>query len=48
VLGCAILLSLGNGGVFKLVPQYLPQQVGTVTGLVVDARSLGGFFHPYN
>lgn len=46
VLGCAILLGLGNGGVFKLVPQYFPQQTGTVTGLVVAAGGLGGFFPP--
>jgi NNP family nitrate/nitrite transporter-like MFS transporter len=45
-LGCAILFGLGNGGVFKLVPQYFPQQVGTVTGLVGAAGGLGGFFPP--
>jgi NNP family nitrate/nitrite transporter-like MFS transporter len=43
---CAILFGLGNGGVFKLVPQYFPQQVGTVTGLVGAAGGLGGFFPP--
>jgi NNP family nitrate/nitrite transporter-like MFS transporter len=43
-LGCSILLGLGNGGVFKLVPQYFPKQVGTVTGLVGAAGGLGGFF----
>ena len=45
-LGCSILLGLGNGGVFKLVPQYFPKQVGTVTGLVGAAGGLGGFFPP--
>jgi NNP family nitrate/nitrite transporter-like MFS transporter len=45
-LGCSILFGLGNGGVFKLVPQYFPQQVGTVTGLVGAAGGLGGFFPP--
>lgn len=45
-LGCAILLGLGNGGVFKLVPQYFPFQTGTVTGLVGAAGGLGGFFPP--
>lgn len=45
-LGCAVLFGLGNGGVFKLVPQYFPQQVGTVTGLVGAAGGLGGFFPP--
>jgi MFS transporter, NNP family, nitrate/nitrite transporter len=45
-IGCAILFGLGNGGVFKLVPQYFPQQTGTVTGLVGAAGGLGGFFPP--
>ncbi|WP_199246129.1 nitrate/nitrite transporter [[Phormidium] sp. ETS-05] len=45
-LSCAILFGLGNGGVFKLVPEYFPQQVGTVTGLVGAAGGLGGFFPP--
>ncbi len=44
-LGSAILLGLGNGGVFKLVPQYF-KDVGTVTGLVGAAGGLGGFFPP--
>jgi NNP family nitrate/nitrite transporter-like MFS transporter len=45
-LGCAALLGLGNGAVFKLVAQYFPMQVGTVTGLVGAAGGLGGFFPP--
>jgi MFS transporter, NNP family, nitrate/nitrite transporter len=45
-IGCAVLLGLGNGGVFKLVPQYFPQQTGSVTGLVGAAGGLGGFFPP--
>jgi NNP family nitrate/nitrite transporter-like MFS transporter len=45
-LGIAALLGLGNGAVFKLVPQYFPEQVGTVTGLVGAAGGLGGFFPP--
>ena len=45
-IGCAILFGLGNGGVFKLVPQYFPQQTGSVTGLVGAAGGLGGFFPP--
>jgi nitrate/nitrite transporter NarK len=46
VLGCAALLGLGNGAVFKLVPQYFPAQTGTVTGLVGAMGGLGGFFPP--
>jgi NNP family nitrate/nitrite transporter-like MFS transporter len=45
-LGCAALLGLGNGAVFKLVPQYFPLQTGTVTGLVGAMGGLGGFFPP--
>ncbi|MDE3089481.1 MAG: NarK/NasA family nitrate transporter [Chloroflexota bacterium] len=45
-LGCAALLGLGNGAVFKLVAQYFPAEVGTVTGLVGAAGGLGGFFPP--
>jgi MFS transporter, NNP family, nitrate/nitrite transporter len=45
-LCCAVLFGLGNGGVFKLVPQYFPQQTSSVTGLVGAAGGLGGFFPP--
>src|SRR5262249_645774 len=45
-LGCASLLGLGNGAVFKLVPQYFPGQTGTVTGLAGAMGGLGGFFPP--
>jgi NNP family nitrate/nitrite transporter-like MFS transporter len=45
-LGCATLLGLGNGAVFKLVPQYFPLETGTVTGLVGALGGLGGFFPP--
>jgi MFS family permease len=45
-LGCAALLGLGNGAVFKLVPQYFPGRTGTVTGLVGAMGGLGGFFPP--
>jgi NNP family nitrate/nitrite transporter-like MFS transporter len=45
-LACATLLGLGNGAVFKLVPQYFPAQTGAVTGLVGAMGGLGGFFPP--
>jgi MFS family permease len=45
-LGCAMLLGLGNGAVFKLVPERFPRDTGTVTGLVGALGGLGGFFPP--
>lgn len=45
-LGCAALLGLGNGAVFKLVPQFFKKDTGTVTGLVGAMGGLGGFFPP--
>ncbi len=42
----AAFLGLGNGAVFKLVPQYYGKDAGTVTGLVGAAGGLGGFFPP--
>jgi NNP family nitrate/nitrite transporter-like MFS transporter len=45
-LGMAAAIGLGNGAVFKLVPEYFPKSVGAVTGLVGAAGGLGGFFPP--
>ncbi|MFZ2491773.1 MAG: MFS transporter [Thermoanaerobaculia bacterium] len=45
-LGMAAVVGLGNGAVFKLVPEYFPKTVGSVTGLVGAAGGLGGFFPP--
>jgi NNP family nitrate/nitrite transporter-like MFS transporter len=45
-LGMAAPIGLGNGAVFKLVPEYFPKAVGAVTGLVGAAGGLGGFFPP--
>jgi MFS transporter, NNP family, nitrate/nitrite transporter len=45
-LGIAATLGLGNGAVFKLVPEYFPKETGTVTGLVGAFGGLGGFFPP--
>ena len=45
-LACAVFMGLGNGAVFKLVPQHFPKETGTVTGLVGALGGLGGFFPP--
>ena len=45
-LTMAVFLGLGTGAVFKLVPEWYPQQVGAVTGVVGAAGGLGGFFPP--
>ena len=45
-LGMAAAIGLGNGAVFKLVPEYFPDSVGSVTGLVGAAGGMGGFFPP--
>jgi NNP family nitrate/nitrite transporter-like MFS transporter len=45
-LSCAVLMGLGNGAVFKLVPERFPRDTGTVTGLVGALGGLGGFFPP--
>jgi nitrate/nitrite transporter NarK len=45
-LGCAMLMGLGNGAVFALVPGHFPKDTGTVTGLVGALGGLGGFFPP--
>ncbi len=45
-LGTAACIGLGNGAVFKLVPQFFPRDTGTVTGLVGAMGGLGGFFPP--
>ena len=45
-LGVAAAIGLGNGAVFKMVPEYFPESVGSVTGLVGAAGGLGGFFPP--
>lgn len=42
-LGMAAAIGMGNGAVFKLVPEYFRRAVGSVTGLVGAAGGLGGF-----
>jgi NNP family nitrate/nitrite transporter-like MFS transporter len=39
-------LGLGAGATFKLVPEWFPDNVGAVTGVVGAAGGLGGFFPP--
>jgi NNP family nitrate/nitrite transporter-like MFS transporter len=45
-LTMAVALGLGTGAVFKLVPEWFPARVGSVTGVVGAAGGLGGFFPP--
>ena len=45
-LSLAVFLGLGTGAVFKLVPEWFPERVGAVTGVVGAAGGLGGFFPP--
>ena len=45
-LTMAVFLGLGTGAVFKLVPEWYPDRVGAVTGVVGAAGGLGGFFPP--
>lgn len=45
-IAMGLAIGIGNGAVFKLVPQYFPHSVGAVTGLVGAAGGLGGFFPP--
>ena len=45
-LSLGIFLGLGTGAVFRLVPEWFPDHVGAVTGVVGAAGGLGGFFPP--
>jgi MFS transporter, NNP family, nitrate/nitrite transporter len=45
-LTMALALGLASGAVFKLVPEWFPDRVGSVTGVVGAAGGLGGFFPP--
>ncbi|RBW69272.1 MFS transporter [Bacillus taeanensis] len=42
----AFLLGLGNGAVFKLVPEVSAANTGAVTGIVSAIGGIGGFFPP--
>nr|WP_220789612.1 nitrate/nitrite transporter [Gluconacetobacter johannae] len=39
-----VVLGLGNGAVFQLVPTRFPRQVGILTGLVGMSGGVGGFY----
>lgn len=45
-LAIAVSAGIGNGVIFKLVPQYFNKQAGTVNGIVSMMGGLGGFFPP--
>jgi len=45
-LTMAAAFGIGNGAVFKLVPQDFPENTGAATGIVGAAGGLGGFFPP--
>jgi NNP family nitrate/nitrite transporter-like MFS transporter len=45
-LAVASALGFGSGATFKLLPQYFPDTVGSVTGIVAAVGALGGFFPP--
>jgi MFS transporter, NNP family, nitrate/nitrite transporter len=42
----SIMLGIGNGAVFKMVPEVSSGNTGTVTGIVGAMGGLGGFFPP--
>jgi len=44
LLGCA--MGVGKAAVFKHIPEYFPDNVGSVGGLVGMLGGLGGFFLP--
>lgn len=41
-----VMVGIGNGTVFKLVPLYFSNQAGIVNGIVSAMGGLGGFFPP--
>ena len=46
IMSLALLAGIGNGTVFKLVPENFLGQAGIVNGLVAAFGGLGGFFPP--
>jgi NNP family nitrate/nitrite transporter-like MFS transporter len=45
-LSMAVFLGVGNGAIFKLVPNEFPENPGAATGIVGAIGGLGGFFPP--
>lgn len=45
-LAISLFLGIGNGAVFKLVPEVSPANTGAVAGIVGAAGGMGGFFPP--
>jgi NNP family nitrate/nitrite transporter-like MFS transporter len=43
-IGGMLVLGMGNGAVFQLVPQRFHREIGTMTGLVGMAGGVGGFY----
>jgi len=41
-----IAMGIGKAGVYKLIPDYFPREVGVVGGIVGVIGGLGGFFCP--
>ena len=40
------MLGIGNGSVFKLVPEQFPDQTGKAAGIIGAIGGIGGFFPP--
>lgn len=48
-VGCLTVAAcggIGNGAIFKLVPQHFSKQIGIANGIVSAAGGIGGFFPP--
>ncbi|MFA7342704.1 MAG: nitrate/nitrite transporter [Terrimicrobiaceae bacterium] len=46
ILGICAASGLGNGSVFKIIPQVLPREAGAAIGIVSCIGALGGFAPP--
>ncbi len=41
-----VMMGMGNGAIFQMIPQRFPNDMGAVTGMVGAAGGLGGFLLP--